>query len=218
MKLKNIIGLKWVGLLSVQDADILASYGYKSKSVLEFGSGGSTLIFAQTSHSVISVDTSLKWIDIVQERIKTAQCNNVSFRTLNSVSESSFHDNTFDFIFVDGKPAERLTFAIRAWKWLKIGGALAFHDANKSNYISIVSDFMSKNIRSINNCIVCPPADDGIRSNLAIFTKMDQPKNMSIDYSSWMDDERIIGRPEWSFGDNADTSLLWEYIPNKLDN
>lgn len=58
MGLKYLPGLRWVGSLSIQDADLLAYHGYNSDSVLEFGVGGSTLIFGQTSRRVVSVDTS----------------------------------------------------------------------------------------------------------------------------------------------------------------
>ena len=63
--------IKFIGDLSIQDALILAEFAKKSDYILEFGSGGSTQIFAQCLPKiVISVETSPKWIEITQKRLK----------------------------------------------------------------------------------------------------------------------------------------------------
>lgn len=214
MGLKYLPGLRWVGSLSIQDADLLAYHGYNSDSVLEFGVGGSTLIFGQTSRRVVSVDTSGEWIELIRRRANTVGCSNITFSSLSHILDNPPPQETFDFVFVDGVSNLRLLFAQQAWKWLKVGGTMAFHDANKPNHIGPIGEFMVGAVNMIDTCALYPLASDGNKTNLAVFTKKPKPAVLRSDYSSWMQDEINSGRPEWSFGSNSNHDLMWEYDPN----
>lgn len=74
----------------------------------EFGSGGSTLWLAQRVKSLISVEHVQLWYDRVRSRIKRLQLTNVDLifqPDLNLYPKTilDYPDQTFDFIFVDGR-------------------------------------------------------------------------------------------------------------------
>jgi hypothetical protein len=68
---------KFVGDLSLQDAELLERYVTRAKAVLEFGVGGSTQIIAQSipeGAKFASIDTDPSWIDGVIFCTTTGGC------------------------------------------------------------------------------------------------------------------------------------------------
>lgn len=219
MILSNLIGLKWVGSISLQDADILAMYGKRSEKVLDFGVGGSTLILAQTCKDVTAVETNPSWIDRVSARAQTVGCReNIKFFTMNGIFESPPSFNTFDFVFIDGVPSERLPFARQAWKWLKVGGTMAFHDANRWAEGVGIREFAGNMDYNISRCDFMPPASDGKRSNLALFVKSANKPALPHEPIDWAESEMLNGRPKWSLGKTGDVVTMWEYKPEEWTN
>src|SRR5215203_492131 len=49
--------------------DFLEKYIKREMTVCEYGSGGSTLFFAERAKSVYSIEDNAKWFDLVQARL-----------------------------------------------------------------------------------------------------------------------------------------------------
>ncbi|CAB4145697.1 AdoMet_MTases domain containing protein [uncultured Caudovirales phage] len=187
--------IKFIGDLSIQDALILAEFAKKSDYILEFGSGGSTQIFAQCLPKiVISVETSPKWIEITQKRLKMIDnISKVQFTTYDN-----YPIQKYDLIFVDGVDELRRDFAIKTWELLTVDGFMIFHDTRRfadfQNATWIAQLFhneinrMDINIRNSNMTV--------------IHKKIAQP------YVNWNLSE---DKPIWAYGaaPNPDGDVLW---------
>ncbi len=74
IKDKQCSAMNYIGDLSQQDAQILASYAGSANRILEFGVGASTQIFAQCAPpgaTLTSVDTSKDWIEKTRAHFDT---------------------------------------------------------------------------------------------------------------------------------------------------
>lgn len=129
---------KFIGLLSNQDAVVLERYAAKSRAILEFGSGGSTHIFAQAAPpqaKIVSVDTDPAWIDRTKDVLtRLGRPGAVAFQTYAEWEKLTCKAGEFSLVFVDGATELRLPFARKAWGCLAIGGHMIFHDTRNKKY------------------------------------------------------------------------------------
>lgn len=187
--------IKFIGDLSIADAKVLVELGQRYKTILEFGVGGSTQIFAQCKpQKLVSVETDPRWVQITQQRLKQ----------LVDVTEPIFFEygkhpqDTFDLIFVDGVDHLRKQFAIDTWQQLVIGGVMVFHDTRRfQDFVNAawVAQLFFKEISrievNVNN------------SNMTVIHKQQyQP------YENWNYAE---GKPLWAYGGvpNTEDKELW---------
>lgn len=211
--LEHLKGLKWVGDLSLQDADLLAMYGKKSESVLEFGIGGSTMIFGQTCKNVLSIETEPDWIELMQTRLNSIDCQHVQLMPYSEYLPYLKNSGiTFDTIFVDCHTSRRAATIKHSWRFLKEGGSLLIHDTRKSlkykdiqhPYATIFPFLFETHFVDIRKIDICAEASDGERSNTTVITKGRIP-----DYVNWQTTEN---KPQWAYGsDKAVVDQLWEY-------
>ncbi len=199
--LKNLNGIKFIGDLSLQDADILADYAKKSKSILEFGAGGSTQIMSQCKPEIIiCVETDPSWAELTSSRLqKISNPARVDF-----VNYKVNFDKQFDLIFVDGVSKLRTEFAINTWKNLNVGGVMIFHDTRvESEFERLIQ--LSKNFYlEIEKIEVNAKASDGKSSNMTIIHKKENEP-----YVNW---NKTEGKPSWSYGGfGMPEQDLWEY-------
>ena len=93
--------------------DFLENYLRKETRVFEFGSGGSTLFFAQRAKSVTSVEDNAHWCELVAEKLAACRIENVDLRhvPVTFTTEEAFaasdylnavRQSAFDTIIVDG--------------------------------------------------------------------------------------------------------------------
>jgi len=93
--------------------DFLERFLRKEMQVFEFGSGGSTLFFAQRAKSVTAVEDNAHWCDLVAGKLAARQIANVDLRhvpaafTTDDAFASSEYlkavgQSTFNVIIVDG--------------------------------------------------------------------------------------------------------------------
>jgi SAM-dependent methyltransferase len=93
--------------------DFLESFLTKEKRVFEFGSGGSTLFFAQRSKSVIAIEDNAHWCELVAAKLAARGIRNADLRHLpvaftngeafaSSEYVNAVRESTFDVIIVDG--------------------------------------------------------------------------------------------------------------------
>ena len=123
--------INFIGDLSKQDVAVLIKYTQKASNILEFGVGGSTQLVCKNknkSAKFISVDTLQVWIDITLKNLQLLSIDpDVTF-FLYDTWEQSIEGMTFDLIFDDGFEDLRIDFALKAWRYLNVGGSLLIHD------------------------------------------------------------------------------------------
>lgn len=74
-------GMPWMVPSAIYELDVLLT---KKDYVLELGSGGSTIFFAQRCHAVISVETNDEWFEIVKNEIQKKILSNVHHTLANN--------------------------------------------------------------------------------------------------------------------------------------
>lgn len=188
--------IQFIGDLSIEDAMVLEQQSFMN-SVLEFGVGGSTQIFAQNAERVLSIDTDAGWIERTKKNITLldkTRCN-VEFRFYDEFDFSGL----FDVVFVDGAPEKRLEFAERAWKCLTPGGTMIFHDTRRFEYFKEAAWIMQLFFTEIKNVRV-----NYKDSNLTVIHKRMEP----LAYVNWNETE---GKPAWAYGaaERPDGEGLW---------
>jgi predicted O-methyltransferase YrrM len=103
--------------------------------ILEFGSGGSTVWFAQRSASVTSIEHDLQWYGVVKGRLSKDRLKNVNLvlKTLPYYSVcKQLPSENFDLILVDGR--NRKACILYSIPLLKKGGVLMLDDAQRPYY------------------------------------------------------------------------------------
>lgn len=212
--LKHLGKIKFIGDLSLEDADILAKYAKQSVNILEFGVGGSTQIFSQCFPSTfVAVDNNQFWIDVTNKRIQSLENKvNPRFHLWNpdNVSVDPYHifsdynEGFFDTIFIDGFWHYRKMFANASWNLLKPGGVVIFHDTKRHFDFEIAIDFAKEKYTEIKLIKTNAEASNGKSSNMTVLHK-----KVAEPYVNWHETE---GKPEWAYGDPAyDGKLLpWQ--------
>lgn len=197
--LKNLIGIKWIGDLSLEDADVLARYAKSSKNILEFGCGGSTQILSQCSQNIISVDTDPKWIEVTEHRLtQISRRNSVKF-----LSYTTEFDQQFDLILVDGVDNLRRQFAIETWQYLKEGGVMLFHDTRRFQDFQNAAWIAQLHHNEISQIDINARASNDKSSNITVIHK-----KIYEPYVNW---NHIEGKPQWSYGNLDSSHPLWTY-------
>lgn len=204
--LKHLPGIKWVGKLSLEDADLLAEYGSKSSSVLEFGVGGSTLILSQVvpTNNIICIEEDKNWLDLTKRRLDHLgtlhKVNLHMYGTRNLFNE----ETKFDFMFIDGNWETRLSFVSKHWKYLTEGGVMMYHDTTRQKYLADVQSFITKRFTEIDHAIINAPASNGKSSNITIVKKGKRPS------LNWKYNE---GKELWTYSEDrtVDPLQMWEY-------
>lgn len=196
--LKYLGKIKFIGDLSLEDADVLAQYGKQSINILEFGTGGSTQIFAQCLPSkLISLDTvetgGDTWINVTKSRILSLENKTVPeffdlFDFLKNIPELDY-----DLIFVDGIWWQRKPFADATWSFLKVGGVMMFHDTRRKIDSDNAIDFAKEHFEEIKSIETNAAASNGKTSNITVIHK-----KIKESYVNWQD---VENKPKWSYGD-----------------
>jgi predicted O-methyltransferase YrrM len=160
---------------------VLADVSRAASSIIEFGSGASTQIFAQMSPKraeIISVETNGGWIERTRAILETIGCRDrVRFTDYQTWSSEIIQHPppAYDIAFDDGIDPLRADFARLAWRRLKIGGKLLFHDTRRS------ADALNLMQCCLNNFLEVQSIELNIRSsNVNIVTK-----KMPEPYQDW---------------------------------
>lgn len=126
-----------------------------SPQVLEFGSGGSTLWFAQKGCAVTSIEHDVKWYNKVSPLVKdnpqvTLICKPSvpKHKFSDELKESycfvcdEFENEYFDVILLDGR--NRVECFEKCEKKLKKGGLLVLDNSDREEYSLILDAYRSK--------------------------------------------------------------------------
>ncbi len=215
-QLNNLEGVKWVGDLSLQDADIIAYYSKQSTWALEHGSGGSTMIMSHFCN-VISFEHDDKWKHTVRKRLDLISNKKIT----HVLNEQQFYNHLrnnhyqFDLMFVDGRVIDRRPFIDGYWNQLIDGGYLLIHDTRKivskhtfERHIHrtdlIPNDIINMFPNEIGEVYFNKKDSNGVASNITAIKKEVQPL-----YDNWQDKEN---KPSWAYGSDTNViDMLWEY-------
>lgn len=200
-------GMKWVGDLSLSDAEVLVKFGKSSKRILEFGVGGSTHLLSQClPEELISLDTDTNWLNITKTKMTQLKGTEVSFKDYAELDKIiDIKSNFFDMIFVDGVDSLRYEFALKTWDLLKVGGVMIFHDTRRVEDAGNVVNTALKYFNEVSSIDLNIADSLGISSNMSVITKKELEP-----YINW---NLAEGKPLTAYhahlGELNDT--LWEY-------
>jgi predicted O-methyltransferase YrrM len=199
--LTHIQNIKWVGALSLEDADVLANMSKDKTKILEFGPGGSTMIFSQCINregSVVSVETRPAWIPEIQSRLDLIEeKSSVDLVLYDDFFQSNIEQETYDLIFVDGERTLREAFASKTWKLLKSDGQMVFHDTKRTPYINHCLFTITKRYLEVDAVYFNVKASNGVNSNMSVIKKIRKVEPVN-DLQSLEQK-----REKWTFGDFA---------------
>lgn len=98
-------------------------------SVLEHGSGGSTIWFSKRCKKVVAIEQDEKWLKVVSE--KSGSNTTVIYDNYLDVPEFP----EYDFMLIDGEPLVVRGYYIKhAYKFVKPNGIVVLDNANRPQY------------------------------------------------------------------------------------
>ena len=123
--------------------DFLEGFLKENMTVCEYGSGGSTLFFAQRTASVFSIEDNAQWYDWVSRRLNEKKVSNVTLKLCpfdfknpagfeHSEYLNAMPDEQFDVIVVDGSEEWTQVRPVcfeKAEKRVKLGGIIVVDDS-----------------------------------------------------------------------------------------
>ena len=121
----------------VEEAVIFLDNYLKKNSdanILEYGSGGSTIWFAERTKNLVSIEHDSVWFTTVQQTLKEKNLKAECYLLPRPYYEKIFEKNRFDLILVDGRDRVRCVKAIVEKNILKSGGILMLDNSERSWY------------------------------------------------------------------------------------
>ena len=121
--------------LSQAMIEILGSWLQPQHQGLEWGSGRSTLWFAQRVNHLISIEHDESWYRRINSQLKETKLGNVDYRLCRNPREyvscvEQLPREQLDFVLIDGIAATRDRCALAAVPILKVGGILIIDNCN----------------------------------------------------------------------------------------
>ena len=104
--------------LTRQSVHILADLLQDTDTGLEFGSGRSTIWFAQRTSRVISIEHNFKWYQSVGQKIQDLNLESkIDYRYCDNIADyvgqiDSLEDNSIDYCLIDGKARDECTLKV----------------------------------------------------------------------------------------------------------
>ncbi|HEV8515235.1 MAG TPA: FkbM family methyltransferase [Cyclobacteriaceae bacterium] len=129
-------------------------------SILEFGSGNSTLFWHKCTNQIFSIEHDRDWFNKVKNLLPSQYKEQLLFLQLGTGTD---HDYTkaathlkrkFDIIFVDGR--ERVKCAIDSRPWLSEKGVLVLDDSERERYADAVSFYLSQGFKKLDFWGIAP--------------------------------------------------------------
>ncbi len=111
----------------------LSQYARGEDTVLEFGSGRSTIFFAGKCHKVVSHEHDARWYEKIKKELETQNLGNADYhlyedqRYWRSVNE--YLDESFDIVLIDG--LYRVDTTLVALPKLRRGGIMLIDDIQR---------------------------------------------------------------------------------------
>ena len=126
------VGYPWLSFGAIIALESIVSKEYK---VLEFGSGGSTIFWAERCGSVKSFETNHKWYENVKKRVERFKNVEITLtnekETLEAIEKEP--DNYYDLVLIDPNPQDvrRILLANAVVPKIKLNGWLVIDNYEK---------------------------------------------------------------------------------------
>jgi hypothetical protein len=122
----------WLGYRAIQRLERLLQADWK---ILEWGSGFSTIYFAQRVSNVVSIEDNQEWYKKVTLLLAKHKCTNVDyqFKSDRYANLDEYPDHKFDFILIDGSC--RAGCAATAINKVRPGGYIYLDNSDKHSDI-----------------------------------------------------------------------------------
>jgi len=102
--------LPWIAFKAI---DVLDDFVERHHQVAEFGGGGSTIYFSKRAKSVLCIESSYEWTDVIQKKLNDLNISNVTIEVfpfdaldekgyIDSQYNNRISDEKYDIILVDG--------------------------------------------------------------------------------------------------------------------
>ena len=132
---KELIPVPWINPVALR---FLTSIITGESLVLEIGSGGSTLWFAQYCDYVVSYETDEEWADGVAMGLAKNKLHNADVILYDGIVPSVI-DDEYDIVFIDGPNEHRSICIYATLPLLKPGGWMVLDNATSVLYGAVMS-------------------------------------------------------------------------------
>lgn len=129
--------------------DFISERLNKTMDIFEYGSGNSTLWYAQKVNSVASVEHDRSWF----EKIKNSMPNNVNIYYQELIYNGEYStfstklDKKFDIVIVDGR--DRVNCIKNAINSIKEDGVIVLDDSERESYLDGINFLLENNFKKI---------------------------------------------------------------------
>ncbi len=196
----------YIADLSAADAVVLVQCARNQTKILEYGVGGSTLLFAQVMQPggrLVSLDTELSWIHFTEKKLADLGDRVVASPIFGRI-DSPCGMTQADFIFVDGHDDHRRSFGLLAWPLLKLGGMIAFHDTRRLRDVQNVNALIEEYFEEVGDVRY-----NTASSNITLIYK----RHVQATYENWNDVEK---KEPWMYG-LAEPPAGWPDVSQAVD-
>jgi hypothetical protein len=121
----------------------------KGLSVFEYGSGYSTIYFANKIKNIVSIEYDKKWFEIAKKLTKPYKNVTITYKDLSTNYADAVLDQEFlfDIIVIDGR--NRVECAINSIKRLSDVGVLVLDDSLRTNYKAIWDFYIENGFKEL---------------------------------------------------------------------
>lgn len=121
----------------------------KNQNLFEYGSGYSTVFFAERIKTVTSVEYDNEWFEKAKDLINHFSNTEIIFQELNENYPKTINktDNKYELIIIDGR--NRVKCALNSFKHLTSDGVLILDDSSREEYQEIWKFYLGKGFREI---------------------------------------------------------------------
>jgi len=147
--------LKPIPWLTYSAIDFLKERMNNNLTILEFGSGNSTLFFAKRVKKVTSVEHDNTWFqNIIRKKISNVKIKFVSSATAKDYLQPLDEDGKYDVIIIDGLYRNECIKA--SLKHLSEVGVIVLDDSERDDYTEGITFFLNNGFRKINFSGIAP--------------------------------------------------------------
>lgn len=121
----------------------------KNQNLFEYGSGYSTVFFAERIKSVTSVEYDKDWYEKAKELTKSFPNTKILFQELNQDYPRTINktNQKYELIIIDGR--NRVKSAINSFEHLAPNGVIILDDSSRKGYQEIWNFYLGKGFREI---------------------------------------------------------------------
>lgn len=119
-------------------------------SILEYGSGNSTLWFSERVKNIISVEHDKSWYEFISNKLNSKPNIEYHFKDLENKEYEEFSNtlqNSFDIILIDGR--KRVACAHNSLRLLKSNGVIIWDNSERPQYQQGIEDLLKAGFKKL---------------------------------------------------------------------